>query len=118
MVRRSGRAEVLGGVFFEGGGNRHGWAQCDAGIFAARGGGDADAEQEAVRGAVSAGRRGWTKHRSALWGAELLPHAADDCDSATAAGRNRYSPRSRRIFRPAPQSGATRAAISPASFGD
>src|SRR5260370_11373223 len=117
MLRRSARAEVFAAVFFEAGRNRHGWAQRDAGVFAARGGGDADAEQEAVRGAVSAGRRGWTKHRSALCGAELLPHAADDRDSAAATWRNRCGCRSRRILRIASESGAARNAISKESDG-
>src|SRR4029077_12546281 len=103
MLRRRARAAIFAAVFFEAGRRCAGGAQRDAGVFAARGGGYADAEQEAAGGVVSAGGGGWIEHCSAVRGAELLPHAANDCDSAAAAGRGRCGDRSRWIFRTAPE---------------
>src|SRR5713101_4966377 len=117
MLRGRARAEVFAAIFFEARGNRHGWAQRDAGVFAARGGGDADAEQEAACGAVSARGGGRTQHRRSFCGAELLSHAADDRDSAAAARRNGCGCRSRWILRIASEPSAARTAISQESVG-
>src|SRR5260370_35202253 len=112
MLRGRAWAEVFAAIFFEAGRNRHGWAERDAGVFAARGGGDADAEQEAAGGAVSTrgGRR--AEHRRSFCGAKLLPYAAADSDSAAATWRNRCGCRSRLILRISSEAGAGRNAIS------
>ena len=57
----------------------------DARVLAAGGGGDADAGQEAACRAVSARGGGRIEYRRAFWRAELLPVAAEYCDSAAKA---------------------------------
>ena len=82
-------------------------------IFAARGGGDADAQQETIGGVVSARRGGWLEHRGALCRAELLPLAPDHRDSSTRPRRREScGDRSGRILRIASQPRATGAAVS------
>src|SRR5579872_4803571 len=98
MLRRCSRAEIFAAVFFETGWRGHGWLERDACVFAARGGGDAVAGQEAAGRAVSARGGRWFEHRGAFWRAELLPAAAEHCDSAAEARRNRCGDRSGRIF--------------------
>src|SRR6476661_1840929 len=117
MLRRCERVEVFAAIFFEAGRSGHGWPERYARIFAARGGRDADAEQEATRRAVSARRGGWLEYRSSFWRTELLPVAAEHSDSAAPAGRGRRSGRSGRIFRAASQPCATRAFVPQESVG-
>src|SRR5580658_9969736 len=99
MLRRRSRTEVLAAVFFEAGRRGHGWPERDARVLAAGGGGYADAEQEAAGRAVSARRGGWFEYRGAFRRAQLLPDAAEHCDSAAQARRSRCGHRSRWIFR-------------------
>src|ERR1700676_289732 len=98
MLRRRSRIEVFAAVFFEAGRRGDGRLERDARVFAARRGGDADAEQEAARCAVSAGGRGWIGHWGAVWRGELLPVEAEHCDSAAETWRDGCRDRSGWIF--------------------
>src|ERR1700687_3658802 len=118
MLRGCARVEVFAPVFSEAGRNCVGGDERDAGVFAARGGGNGDAEQEAACGVVPARGGGRTEHRSSLLSAELLTAAADDCDSAAAAGRKRCGDRPRWIFRAASEPRAIGGTVSKGSVGD
>src|SRR6266851_7845847 len=86
MLRRRERVEVFTAIFLKAGRRGHGRSERDAGIFAARRGCYAHAEQEAARRAISARRRGWSEYRGAFWRIQLLPHASDDCDTQPKRG--------------------------------
>src|SRR5580700_6009418 len=117
MLRRRERFEVLSAIFFEAGRRGHGWPERDARVLAARGGGDADAEQKAARRAVSARCGGRLEYRCSVWGAKLLPAEAEYCDSAAQARWNGCGDRSGRIFWIASQPCATRAFVQQESIG-
>src|SRR5271155_1124035 len=117
MLRRRSRTEVFSAVFFEARRRGHGWIERDARVLAARRGGDAYAGQETARRAVSARRRGWFEYCGAFRRTKLLPDAAEHCDSAAQARRNRCGDRSGRIFWAAPEPRATRAAVPQESVG-
>src|SRR5229473_7574409 len=87
MLRRRTRVEIFAAVFLEAGRRVYGRPERYAGIFAARGGSDADAEQEAACRAVPARRSRRIEYRRAVWGIELLSHASDDCDSSAKTWR-------------------------------
>src|SRR5579859_19051 len=118
MLRRRARAEILAEIFSEAGRRSDGGLECDAGVFAARRGGDTDAEQKAARGAVSARCGGWLKRRGAVRRAELLPHAPEHRDSETKARRRGCRDRSRRVFWAASEPGPARTAVPPEPVGD
>src|SRR6266849_9301589 len=118
MLRGRKRIEVFAAVFFEAGRDCAGGDERDAGVFAARGRGYGDAEQEAAGGAVSARGGGRFEHRSSLLRAKLLSAAADDCDSAAAARRGGCGNRFGWLFRIASEPCAAGAAVSKGSVGD
>src|SRR4029077_10036556 len=103
MLRGRKRVEVFAAVFSEAGRDCAGGDERDASVFAARGGGYRDAEQEAAGGAVSARCGGRVEHRSSLFGGKLLPVAADDCASAATARRGGCSDRFGWVLRVAPE---------------
>ena len=82
MLRRRAWAEVFAAVFLEAGRRGDGGVERDAGVFAARSGGDSERREETTCGFVPAWGSGWIEYCGAVRRAELLPDAAVDCDSA------------------------------------
>src|SRR5258706_16059471 len=82
MLRRRTWVEVFAAVFFEARWRGDGRVERDAGVFAARGGDDAERWEKAARGVVPTRRGGRIEYRGAIRRTELLPDAAVDFDFA------------------------------------
>src|SRR5713226_1316923 len=112
MLRRSARAEIFAALFLETGRRGAGWHERNASVLAARRGRNTDAQQKTARGVVPKGCGGWVEYRGAVRRIQLLPHAADHCDSCAQTRRKRRDYRLGRIFRITPEPCAARAAVS------
>src|SRR5258708_12550724 len=92
MLRGRARAEILAALFLETGWRGDGRPERHAGVPAARGGRDTNAEQEAARGAFPARSCGWIEQRRPVRRSQLLPDAPDDCVSASVTSRGTGAP--------------------------
>src|SRR6266436_1537667 len=118
MLRRRAWVEVFAAIFFEAGRRGDGRAERDAGVFAARGGGDSGGREETTCCFVPARCCGWIEYRGAVRRGELLPDAAVDCDSAAEERIAGCGGGPGWIFWITSKFGSTRAAFSQEPIGD